>query len=88
VVVASGKVTHGRRRRPMVSWRPSSVGRHGEVLSPGRPSGRQSRENGCRDDGVVVGMKKEVHGRRELDRRIVKTYDLVKTSNVSGRLMT
>jgi hypothetical protein len=88
VVVASGKVTHGRPRRPMVSWRPSSVGRHGEVLSPGRPSGRQSGGNGCRDDGVVVEMKKEVHGRWELDGRIVKTYDLVKTSNMSGRLMT
>lgn len=88
MVVASGKVTHDRRRRPMVSWRPSSVGRHGEVLSPGRPGDRQSGGNGCRDDGTVVEMKKKVHGRRELDGRIVKTYDLVKTSNMSGRLMT
>lgn len=36
----------------------------------------------------MVEMKKKVHGRRELDGRIVKTYDLVKTSNMSGRLMT
>jgi hypothetical protein len=45
-------------------------------------------ETDVRDDGVVVEMKKEVHGRQELDGRIVKTYDLVKTSNMSGRLMT